>query len=142
MNEREIEFRGKRKDNGEWVYGHYHTNEKRDMHFILIPYICSFHPNKPEIGCVGYEIIPETVGQYTGFKNNGVKVFEGDIQRRLNPMKSKEEYAKNPYSYYTVKWKRYGFDMATLDNTEVIGNIHENPRRPAGVSAAEEETAV
>lgn len=137
---REILFRGKRLDNGEWVYGD------------LLQF-----PNKTVIhstvnGCrFAFDIDQSTIGQYTGLTdNNGKKIFEGDIL----------EY--NDGFYYFKKSVKYnlgsfGIDCAgkielnfseydnflgflemiwdsgdinqKVGDVEVIGNIYDNPER-------------
>lgn len=115
---REILFRGKRTDNGEWVEGYYLTNPEWDRktygeyHWII----------SCENG-IQYEINPETVGQYTGLKDkNGKEIFEGDVvvptfERRLSNKPRVVEH--DPLSAY---WQ-----CAPKREPLIIGNIHDNP---------------
>ncbi len=70
QHEREILFRGRRVDNGEWVYGNYAFCDcvTEQQHYIF--------QNKP----FDHAVIPATVGRYTGLTDkNGVKIFKGTL---------------------------------------------------------------
>lgn len=117
---REILFRGKRKDNGEWVEGHYgeYYSGKENVSCISIP-------KETISGSLCYDVIPETVGQYTGLTDkNGVKVFEGDIVCIFDG-----EYFSGVVKYSNEQGS-FTVDDTSLhywvSDIEVIGNIHDN----------------
>lgn len=129
---REILFRGK--TDAKWVYGDiWHLNDGR----VTIRKDGELFP---------YEVIPETVGQYTGLKDkNGKKIFEGDIVELYDKnndikMKACVEFG-NPNKEYN-----WGYQLVATGETipnldillwvemedtgafiEVIGNVHDNP---------------
>lgn len=111
---REIKFRGKRLDNGEWVHGDLHIRTP-------FPHIHS------EIDYSRVKIDPHTVGQFTGLHDkNGKEIYEGDIVRY--DMGGECEVS------YCIGGGFAGFDLSPafhdehqLTDVEVIGNIHDNP---------------
>lgn len=121
---REILFRGKRYDNGNWVEGYLIHDETCNTH---IPYIGYLFDGGHDIDVA--EIILGTVGQFTGITDaNGTKIFEGDIvecAREDEPLKVEwcEDTARFILSASTFccDFDNYwGYEM------EVIGNIHDN----------------
>ena len=147
---REVIFRGKRTDNGEWVYGYYtkarYFLNKKEMHIIFEPDVEAF----PHCEFTGYEeVLPETVGQYTGLTDkNGVRIFEGDIL----DVSSDVAYggvAVHRLGYFVVEFHNGCFMKSALDDPQlsffdnakrkglyhfistdihkIVGNIHDNP---------------
>ena len=124
---REILFRGKRFDNGEWIEGNYRA--VRNSHFLYIERI-----DKPT-DC--YRIDPETVGQYTGLTDkNGKSIFEGDIclgvwKTRFEVYWDKERTAFMAREKHDVPYgKDIDYYASYSDGkigAEVIGNIYDNP---------------
>lgn len=128
MQEREILFRGKRKDNGEWVEGFYYKAKYYSTDNKLCDYITTPYPEECGRRSDHFIIDPETRGEYTGLTDkNKKKVFEGDIlydeYNECNCLVTFDEG-----SFCTVEdnvcQSIWSCDMTTF---EVIGNIHDNP---------------
>ena len=119
---REILFRGKRIDNGEWVYGGYY-HEKIGEYLTAVFIIESLTSGVRE----SHRVIPETVGQYTGYTDDyAKKIFEGDILRVLSTNCYGNDlcYTLTLYDMTdTVEMER----INTANEVKVIGNIHDNP---------------
>ena len=133
---REILFRGKRIDNGEWVYGYYEPPVEFDGH--------KFGMTISYIGDRGWledaEINPETVGEYSGIHDkNAKKIFEGDILKIVylcqKPVVAGVEFTDGKFTVrYTRNGKKHIDNMTvTAANLyEIIGNIHDNPELLGG----------
>lgn len=126
---REILFKGKRTDNGEWVEGFYSNELYANKHYISAWYYGSYAELQK------FEVDPETVGQFVGDNDvNNKKVFEGDIiaenvYRNRYVVIFKENafcYAINNKGGYWEAFADGEYGM-TLADFEVIGNIHDNP---------------
>ncbi|MGP0580253.1 YopX family protein [Paenibacillus peoriae] len=122
---RDIKFRGKRLDNGEWVFGDIWQHNSR---VDIVDHRAQSHP-----------VDPETVGQYAGLPDReGEDIYEDTILdgSYKNPMSG--EMVKR---HYKVTYKKGGFYAEMIghhpfgttllyfenENAVVIGNIHDNP---------------
>ena len=118
---REILFRAKRKDNGEWVYG----DLLKNIDCIKI------REREKDITRIAksYEVIPETVGQFTGLKDiNGKKIFEGDILEE-EPGYYFEVIWSVECAKLKLQWRTKAIQYPEWNrgvNMTVIGNIHDN----------------
>ncbi len=140
---REIKFRGKRIDNGEWVYGNLVKYPKTE-NWVPQSEIWFFDD---EGGGEHYYIVnPTTVGQFTGLKDkSGQEIYEGDICKY---------WMDSVWKYGYVLWDQGGFALKVFrmeekivdvvfkfqafipvpddgeimtDQFEVVGNIYDNP---------------
>lgn len=125
---REIKFRGKRLDNGEWVVGSYIEAELNNgIAHEIIPY----RRGEPVV-----EVDPDTVGEYTGIKDvNGVEIYEGDrveyITDIINSIPFKDRGIVEYKSDIAMFILNVEVDTIPLSycrrGIDVIGNIHDNP---------------
>ena len=110
---REILFRGKDKNIGEWVTGNLYQNQ--DQCFIMAN-------NRNN------EVIPETVGQYTGMTDkNGKKIFEGDIVRERGGESCQGYYEIDNVLTVKIPDIFVNFEMSCGCEYKIIGNIYDNP---------------
>ena len=115
---RTIKFRGKRIDNGEWIYGGiiFWSNGNYEIHNSL----GHFH-----------RVDPKTVGQFTGLKDkNGVEIWESDLLY--------SEFSDKTFevTFYEGAWvltnettgeDGWRLDSGTAEQALIIGNVYQNP---------------
>lgn len=120
---REILFRGKRLDNGEWAESEY-------------PY------GTMSCGVVRHDFDHNTIGQYTGLTDKcGTKIFEGDIVRYNDTIHKVIFCTINGSAFFGItmpdRGEIWNFDGITCANKmEVIGNIHDDPELIGGTNNA------
>jgi uncharacterized phage protein (TIGR01671 family) len=139
---REILFKAKRLDNGEWESGRVIHSEPNVTGIINECFICRGFGDQADV--VMIQVDPETVCQYTGLTDkNGNKIWEGDIVKYI-PTKTILQvlyingafavtYIPNGYSpiNWEIEYEGEDYDFAIsndyLTRLEVIGNIFDNP---------------
>ena len=114
---REIKFRGKHTEDEVWLFGSL-IMDANTYWYIYEP--------KEDAEC---EVLPETVGQYTGLKDkNGKEIYEGDVVQyhpEANAGIGRVVYEGSGF-YVIDEFNGLLDDFATL-GIEIIGNIHDNP---------------
>lgn len=146
---REILFRAKNADGGEWLEGYYEfgydAETETPTHYMWVV-------NHTEKYGEMFIVIPETVGQYTGLiDSHGKKVFEGDILEFTDANNGYTWIGKivfgNPHCQYSwgynivfVKGEKPNTDILLWFDMEetgafskIIGNIHDNPELIGGI---------
>ncbi|MDA8119997.1 MAG: YopX family protein [Gammaproteobacteria bacterium] len=140
---REHKFRGRRSDNGEWVYGHYFTPPLTDENSGLPAESGWFFLSGTEKRhCIEqdgvvYTVDPDTVGEWTGMQDDkGNLIFEDDIVRITDDVDDvsvhRVEYqGAQGYPAFDLE-PDPGYDSNALSwakavcKIEVIGNVHQN----------------
>ena len=126
---REILFRGK------GIRGNWHIG--------LLAHVGNTWYISNKVGiATAYEVIPETIGQYTGLTDkNDKKIFEGDIVKCISSFDAKDMVVIfEAAEFHLVDCQRYknyteccGYRYFGTLETEVIGNIHDNPELAEGL---------
>ncbi len=148
---REILFRGKCKETGEWYTGHYihlhkttycfkedyDRDKDNDIHQIVFEKMMDWGlPNQH----LRVDVIPETVGQYTGINIGVKKLFEGDIVEWHEDYDDTWGYPQTTIGRSVVVWDKENFCWSfetdgyiqafndwNWNSSFIIGNIHDNP---------------
>lgn len=138
---REILFRAKRIDNGEWVSGYYVYDYAHNAHFIFKnQLVCPncINDRRIDYSVCDYEIDPDTLCRYTGKSDeDGKKIFEGDIVGFIDLYSTESGYSESS-CLGEVIWSKEeccfhvtnrlsAESWEVLDGCKVVGNVFDNP---------------
>lgn len=135
---REIKFRGKRADNGQWIEGDL-VQTKPGPDGVCICWI----KERTNLGLGAlstptssfHEVRPETVGQYIGVEDvSGREIFEGNICLREDGQKCVIKFYANSWcmdmsDFYPRCKEGWCESMLGTPRLEIIGNIHDQERK-------------
>jgi len=129
---REILFRGKRLDNGEFIYGFYTCFEVAGiLKYGVFP--LRHDINNKNIKDNEFLVDPKTIGQYTGLQHKKqVKIFEGDIvsvtSKTDTSYNSIIKFKRSKFCFYLTNCSKHEYpyrDLYGWVEIEVTGNIYE-----------------
>ena len=121
---REILFRGKRLDNGEWVEG---LLFKYCGEFCIALYSLEGDDYGLYPTCYA-KVDPSTVGQFTGlYDKNGVRIFEGDVLCVIGQGIFKCRWDDGNFEFCLSGKESFGLAYVSPNDIFVTGNIHDNP---------------
>lgn len=129
---REIKFRGRRRDNGEWVVGSYTLIQDADGVWL------------EDTNLDMVKVMPETLGQFTGLTDmNGREIYEGDrvtwLRHRMDGSGFLEEghvrfsvdeqrvFVVNRFTTMDDREMLHDIIRCRKHNLRVVGNIHDTP---------------
>lgn len=130
---REIEFRGKRLDNGKWIYGDL-IYTKNDLGIITDCRIVEeYNPHESYIDGWAHRVNPETVGQFT--EKHGERkeeIFDGDIVKWTSLYIEGEAIGEVTFfeGCWFIQGEKHNGQLNDCLTCEVIGNIYDNQRAP------------